>query len=267
MVDIVAADQWRQQPWRALTPLALPVDELWVHHGASGQPTLATLRAYERYHVRTRRWRAIGYSYAITGNGTVYEGRGAHTGAHTSGRNSDSVGVLLVGDWSAAEPPAAMHRSLARLALHLADTGVLEAPVISGGHRDAPDATTTCPGAGGMTAITRARALLHTPPHRRPTMLVYGQRGTPDYTIACAVADAHPGAAAATSSVEEAIDQRDADAPLVLVGGPAVEALLGDDARRVGTREHDRGTIAVAGADAVDTMRRLAELADEDWTV
>lgn len=162
-MKIVPAAAWRRETWRPTPRLPLPVGELWVHHGAAGRPDLATLRSYERYHVRTRGWAALGYCWAIDGAGTVYEGRGPHVGAHTSGRNDVSVGVLLIGDWTTRTPPGPMIRSLAELTQHLHTTGVLARAAITGGHGDAPGASTTCPGAGGRVAIGRARRMLTTP--------------------------------------------------------------------------------------------------------
>lgn len=159
-MKIVPAASWRRERWGRLTPLKLPVGELWVHHGAAGRPTLATLRSYERFHVRSRGWQALGYCYAITGDGTIYEGRGLHQGAHTSGRNDRSIGVLLVGDWTSGRVPEKAVVALAGLTRSLFLSGALAKLEISGGHRDAPGQSTTCPGSGGMDAIRRARASL-----------------------------------------------------------------------------------------------------------
>lgn len=60
MVAIVPASSWSLETWRALTPMRLPVDQVWIHHGATGDSSLATLRAYDRYHVRHHRWAALG---------------------------------------------------------------------------------------------------------------------------------------------------------------------------------------------------------------
>ena len=162
MTRIVPADEWRLLEWQPLTPLTLPVDELWVHHGAKGTGKLGTLRSYERFHLQTRGWRAPGYGWAITDDGTIYELRGASVGAHTRGRNDISVAVLLVGDWSTKTPPPAVAKSLAWLTQHLYETGVLSAPAINGGHGDAPGQSTACPGRGGRRTIGAARKILQT---------------------------------------------------------------------------------------------------------
>lgn len=167
--QVVPAGRWRRQVWRP-APRIGPTSEWWVHHGAAGTPDLATLRSYERYHVATLGWRAPGYNWAITGDGTVYELRGWFAeGAHTSGRNRVSHAVLLVGDWTRGRVPDPMVESLAWLTREGARVGALVRPQISGGHREAPGQSTTCPGAAGMDAIDRARRLL-TPPAPAPSV-------------------------------------------------------------------------------------------------
>jgi N-acetylmuramoyl-L-alanine amidase len=51
-----------------------------------------------RWHVKDRGWRDIGYHYVIYLDGSVYEGRPLEqVGAHTSGHNKDSIGIVYVG--------------------------------------------------------------------------------------------------------------------------------------------------------------------------
>lgn len=163
-MDVVPAAVWSKERWRPLSPMSLPASELWVHHGAIGNADLATLRSYDRFHVRNRGWAGLGYSYAIVGDGTVYEGRGTNVGAHTRGRNSRALGVCLVGDWSGRlTPPRLMVEALADLTRHLHDTGALARLHIDGGHGQAPGQSTTCPGRGGLEAVDQARLLLAQP--------------------------------------------------------------------------------------------------------
>jgi hypothetical protein len=161
---VVRAAAWRRLNWRAV-PSIPPTSEWWVHHGALGQANLATLRSYERYHVATLGWRAPGYNWAITGDGTVYELRGwLAEGGHTRNRNRISQAVLLVGDWTSGRVPEAMVESLAWLTVEGHRVGALRSPTISGGHGQAPGQATTCPGTGGLDAVARARRLLAAPP-------------------------------------------------------------------------------------------------------
>jgi hypothetical protein len=137
---------------------------MWVHHGASGDSTLRTLQAYERYHVGVLGWRAPGWSFAVCYEGSeavVYEIRGwGHTGAHTAGDNHDSHGVVLVGDWTSGSVPGPMVHALAWLACHAGEEGYGPREV-TGGHRQAPGAETDCPGDAGMRAVRRARELVN----------------------------------------------------------------------------------------------------------
>lgn len=160
---IVAADNWRRLAWRTIHRFRLPAARWWVHHGAVGDSTLRTLWGYERYHVKTKGWRAPGYSFAIcyeNGRATIYVLRGwGGIGAHTLGDNRESHGVVLVGDWTSDKVPEPMVHALAWLILYSADLdyGPEE---ITGGHRDAPGAETSCPGNAGMRAVEKARKLI-----------------------------------------------------------------------------------------------------------
>ena len=56
---------------------------------------VATIR---RWHVKDRGWKDIGYHYVIYLDGSVNEGRPVEqVGAHTSGHNADSIGIVYVG--------------------------------------------------------------------------------------------------------------------------------------------------------------------------
>lgn len=51
-----------------------------------------------RWHMKDRGWRDIGYHYVIYIDGSVHEGRPLEqVGAHTSGHNKDSIGIVYVG--------------------------------------------------------------------------------------------------------------------------------------------------------------------------
>lgn len=52
----------------------------------------------ENFHVNTRGWNGIAYSFLISFDGTIYEGRGwGRQGAHTENRNSTAAGVCFRG--------------------------------------------------------------------------------------------------------------------------------------------------------------------------
>lgn len=56
---------------------------------------VATIRSW---HVKNNGWKDIGYHYVVYLDGSVHEGRPIEqVGAHTSGHNSDSIGIVYVG--------------------------------------------------------------------------------------------------------------------------------------------------------------------------
>jgi hypothetical protein len=96
-----------------------------VHHTAETNSytpaqAAAIVRGIEVYHVKANGWNDIGYNFLVDRYGTVYEGRGGGIdknviGAHSLGFNRGTVGVALMGNFSAAEPPRAMQSALVNL--------------------------------------------------------------------------------------------------------------------------------------------------------
>lgn len=59
--------------------------------------TAVHLRGYQKWHMEGRKWRDIGYNYAVDAAGRVYELRGWNVGGHVLGsENSRSVGIIFV---------------------------------------------------------------------------------------------------------------------------------------------------------------------------
>ena len=59
---------------------------------------LAKVAEIRRWHVEDRNWSDIGYHYVIDRSGKVFDGRPeARVGAHVKGRNSNSIGICLIG--------------------------------------------------------------------------------------------------------------------------------------------------------------------------
>ncbi|HEX2038375.1 MAG TPA: peptidoglycan recognition protein, partial [Acidimicrobiales bacterium] len=151
-------------------PSFAPVRKLIVHHTdtPNGDPDpAATVRAIYSYHVQTRGWNDIGYNFLIDERGRIYEGRwsreyaageiptGEDTegrgviGAHAEGANTGSVGVALLGTFTAQGPSSAAVEALQAMLAWKADRHSIN--VLSGdsypnlaGHRDTK--ATSCPG-------------------------------------------------------------------------------------------------------------------------
>ncbi|MFI0780255.1 peptidoglycan recognition protein [Streptomyces sp. NPDC021212] len=97
----------------------------FVHHTVTGNgyscaQVPAVLRSIYRYHVQSMGWRDYGYNFTIDKCGNIYEGRAggiakAVLGAHTLGFNRNSMGVAVLGTYSAQNPSAKSVKALSRL--------------------------------------------------------------------------------------------------------------------------------------------------------
>ena len=90
--------------WGATAPLGpamrLPVAELWLHHSVSQltDDPHADMKAIER--IGVQRFGRFSYSWAYHAKARVLlEGAGDTVGAHTAGRNSTSLGLVLIGNY------------------------------------------------------------------------------------------------------------------------------------------------------------------------
>lgn len=144
--------------WNAAPPktaplhIALPTPHLWLHHSEVEAFGLAAVKSIQLFHMNTRGWNDIAYSFLIDRDGTVYEGRGvgiqgAHTLApppDTAAENRESHGICLLGDLMAHTPPKPQTDSLLHLIKWGSDQGWWH--ILTGGHEDAPGNATSCPG-------------------------------------------------------------------------------------------------------------------------
>jgi len=141
------------------------VTHLIVHHtfspsGAINGDWAAAVRSVWNFHVFSNGWADIGYNYVIDQNGVVYEGRAGGdniVGAHFSGVNGGTMGVVIIGDFTSSTPPPAALNSLKKLLAWKADQRGIDPAGQSlhassglnlkniSGHRDGPGAT-ECPG-------------------------------------------------------------------------------------------------------------------------
>ncbi|XP_037925152.1 peptidoglycan-recognition protein LB-like [Hermetia illucens] len=105
----------------------------------------AAMRSMQNFHMNTNGWPDIGYSFAVGGDGNIYEGRGWNVeGAHTPGYNSRSVGLLLIGDFRTALPPANMLTAAKNFIAQGVNEGRISGSYKLIGHRQAY--ATECPG-------------------------------------------------------------------------------------------------------------------------
>ena len=167
-------------------PVFQTVQKLVVHHtaganGQSGEAAKATIRSIYYYHSVTQGWGDIGYNFLIDSAGVVYKGRHSHapgstadtltgenaaaqgvTAGHAYGYNFGTVGVAMLGTYSAVNPSDATTAALrsflvSKSRAHGLDTakqGLYTSPVNGTqavfenlpGHKEVPDNATDCPG-------------------------------------------------------------------------------------------------------------------------
>jgi hypothetical protein len=107
-----------------------------VHHTAGSNSYTraqapAIVKAIQLYHVQGNGWNDIGYNFLVDKFGQVYEGRYGGmqrnvVGAHAEGFNTGSVGVSVIGNYTAATIPAPARAALVQLLSWRLDIGHLD---------------------------------------------------------------------------------------------------------------------------------------------
>lgn len=147
-MDIITRAEWGARPPKS-TPVKIhtPTPELWLHHTASsGSGGAARVKQIQDFHMDVRRWNDIAYSFLVDLSGDVYEGRGAGIrGGHTRNHNSISHAICVLGHYDMYNPTDAALTAVADLVRHGASEGWWPNQ-LTGGHRDASGASTSCPG-------------------------------------------------------------------------------------------------------------------------
>jgi hypothetical protein len=133
---IVSRSQWGARAFGCGTPdYASLVKFAVVHHtvnsnGYDPASVPSMLRGIQAYHMDTLGYCDIAYNFLVDSAGRIYEGRAGGTskpviGAHAGGFNTQSVGVALIGDFTAAQPSGAQFNALVSLLRwRLSDAGV-----------------------------------------------------------------------------------------------------------------------------------------------
>jgi N-acetylmuramoyl-L-alanine amidase len=124
-----------------------------LHHSATKDSGTVSWNAIRRYHINECKWGDIGYHFGIEfvedkgdplGSYEIIVGRTLDKlGAHTVGRNSDSVGICFVGNFDLEPPPQGQWDAGLKLVRWLQTLYHIPKPLVYG-HRDF--AVKTCPG-------------------------------------------------------------------------------------------------------------------------
>lgn len=122
----------------------MEINALVIHHSASSRVVEAA--EIRQWHL-DKGWDDVGYHWLIEEDGTIVQGRPMNVmGAHARGRNSDTVGLCIIGDntntnqtWTACQ----LHSAATLMdAIRLLIPGI---EIV--GHRDIMDpGHTVCPG-------------------------------------------------------------------------------------------------------------------------
>lgn len=150
---IIPRSDWDAAKPRSRHLIETPVQEAWLHHSAGSGSDEAAVRAIQRFHMAPpptgRGWSDIAYTYLIDNDPPdvdIFVGRGPGVaGGHTKGRNTISHGYCIIGDFTERPPKDETLEALVWLVAHDHRQGLGPAQ-LTGGHRDAPDAATSCPG-------------------------------------------------------------------------------------------------------------------------
>ena len=122
----VSQSVWRKDlPDPAPNPKTTTVSHLIVHHSATPNGVtdyVQVVRDIYLYHINTNGWDDVGYNYLIAPDGTLFAGRDGQgkeddniKGAHFCAKNSYTMGVCLVGNYSQIVPSDTMIGTLIQL--------------------------------------------------------------------------------------------------------------------------------------------------------
>ncbi|XP_036340910.1 peptidoglycan-recognition protein SB1-like [Rhagoletis pomonella] len=119
----------------------------------------AAMRSMQNFHMDKQGWSDIGYSFAVGGDGNVYEGRGYEVvGAHAPNYNSRSIGLLLIGNFMEEQPPAPMQQVAQDFIKYSVEAGHLREDYILHGHRQVRN--TLCPGDALYAAVKQCMGFM-----------------------------------------------------------------------------------------------------------
>ncbi|XP_052870252.1 peptidoglycan-recognition protein LB [Anopheles cruzii] len=147
----VSRSFWDAKPPKLIERFAGPIPYVIIHH--SYQPAachsklecIKAMQSMQRFHQDERNWNDIGYSFAVGGDGRIYQGRGFNVvGAHAPRYNANSVGICLIGDWTAELPPKTMLAATETVIEYGVRQGIIAQNYTLLGHRQVR--ATECPG-------------------------------------------------------------------------------------------------------------------------
>lgn len=164
VLELIPRATWGMPGPLGPAKVSRPSKGLWLHHTVGTVHDDRDLTVHDDVYGDARsiaragidRFGRASYSYfrhPAGPRGQILQMQGDWIGAHTARQNSSSHAVAVHGNFQTREPTDDDLWSLAALTAWGAATGRWPEPVLLGGHRDAPGASTACPGSHLHDAI------------------------------------------------------------------------------------------------------------------
>ncbi|APU20960.1 peptidoglycan recognition family protein [Actinoalloteichus sp. GBA129-24] len=152
-MQIISRASWGARFPDGFRAAPIPAREVWLHHSVTSGSGAAAVRTLEAVG-QSRFAGGISYTFVVDSAGRIYEGHSVgRQGAHTGGRNDISRAICLIGNYETQQMTDQQIRAVAWLLRHGAAHGWWRANQLNGGHRDAPGASTACPGRHAQARI------------------------------------------------------------------------------------------------------------------
>lgn len=151
--DFLRWDEWWGRPgdptesWAPQPPFqVLPANRIYTHHSVTPATAKPADAARTINRIGVARFGRMSYPFLIHHSGVIIQGCYPYLGAHTRNQNSTSLAACHIGNYDTIVPSQIQVEANGALIRVLRALGALiNIPGIAG-HRDAPGASTACPG-------------------------------------------------------------------------------------------------------------------------
>ena len=184
MPIIIPRAKWGARYKNGFDAAPIPASEVWLHHTVTLAPDIKwvdidgdnvdddeekAMRLLEQIG-EDRFGRGISYTWLVPPSGRIYEGHSvSRMGAHTGGRNSIARAIALIGDYTDRPPTREQEKSIAWLLNYAESKDWILNARLNGGHRQAPGASTACPGNAAFLRIGAINEMAATLSTSHPT--------------------------------------------------------------------------------------------------
>ncbi|XP_056006494.1 peptidoglycan-recognition protein SC2-like isoform X2 [Ostrea edulis] len=167
-VKIYSRKSWEARAPKQFQSFQKPASFFFIHHTDGSlcyefHSCVTTLKEIQHFHMDTRGWDDIGYSFLVGQDGNIYEGRGwDHVGAHTLHYNTSGYAASFMGNFMTHPPNDASLTAVKKLIDYGISQGYIAATYKLYGHRDVGN--TACPGDALYPIIQTWPHYTHTKP-------------------------------------------------------------------------------------------------------